>query len=185
MVCIGEECVRPLRTPDVRGKGISRTFQQVRVFEQMTVLDNILVILTTRKLGRALIDRGSADQSACAQSALEYVGLWEKRNDLASCLSYGQRKLLEIARVIAIDPEIILFDEPFAGLFKEMVEKVILILRELREKGKTIVLIEHNMDIIRSLSDHVIVMDGGRLLAQGKPESVLQRKEVIEAYLGE
>jgi ABC-type branched-subunit amino acid transport system ATPase component len=122
---------------------------------------------------------------------LKKVGLWEKRNELAKNLSYGQRKLLEIARVLAIvhsgvgDIEIIFFDEPFAGLFPEMIKTVVAVMKELREHGKTVVLIEHNMDLIRELSDHLYVLDAGQLLAEGNASEVLARKDVIEAYLGE
>ena len=83
------------------------------------------------------------------------------------------------------DIEIIFFDEPFAGLFPEMIKTVVAVMKELREHGKTVILVEHNMDLIRELSDHLYVLDAGQLLAQGKPDEVLARKDVIEAYLGE
>jgi ABC-type branched-subunit amino acid transport system ATPase component len=116
---------------------------------------------------------------------LKRVGLWEKRGALARNLSYGQRKLLEIARALSMNAQLYLFDEPFAGLFKEMVKTVVAVMKQLREEGKTVLLIEHNMELIRELSDWVIVMDSGKLLAEGKPTEVFSRKEVIEAYLGE
>jgi ABC-type branched-subunit amino acid transport system ATPase component len=114
-----------------------------------------------------------------------------KKDELAKNLSYGQRKLLEIARVLAMehsgtgDLEIFLFDEPFAGLFPEMIKIVKEVLLDLKNRGKSVVLIEHNIDLIRSLSDQIFVLDSGQLLAQGVPEEVLSRKDVIEAYLGE
>ena len=113
------------------------------------------------------------------------VGLREKKNQLAVNLSYGQRKLLEIARAVAMKAEIFLFDEPFAGLFPEMIKIVSGIMQELKKEGKTVVLIEHNMNIIRELCDHILVMDSGKLLAGGKPKEVLEKKEVIKAYLGD
>jgi len=170
---------------------ITRTFQDVRLFEQMTVLDNILVVLTERNVGGALFEKHKAFHLEKAEEVLERVGLSPKKNELASGLSYGQRKLLEIARVLAMthsqtgEAEIFFFDEPFAGLFPEMVKIVTSVIKELRDKGKTIILVEHNMDLIRELSDHVIVLDAGKLLAEGSPEEVLSRKDVIEAYLGE
>lgn len=171
--------------------GMTRTFQDVKLFEQMPVLDNILVVLTERSIWKALFEKHTALHLTKAEEVLKKVGLWEKRNELAKNLSYGQRKLLEIARILAMiesgsgDIEILFFDEPFAGLFPEMVKVVVSVLKELRAHGKAVILVEHNMDLIRELSDHIYVLDSGELLAQGKPEEVLARKDVIEAYLGE
>jgi ABC-type branched-subunit amino acid transport system ATPase component len=170
---------------DVASYGITRTFQEVRLFNQMPVLDNILLALTERNLFGALFERHNALHLKRAEELLRKVSLWEKRNEQAGNLSYGQRKLLEIARALAMNAEIYLLDEPFAGLFPEMVKIIVNIIKELRTEGKTVVLIEHNMDLIRELSDHVVVMDGGKLLAQGKPLEVLAMREVVEAYLGE
>jgi len=174
-----------LKTHDVSTVGITRTFQEVRLFEQMTVLDNILVVTTERGVFGALFERHTDYHVRKSMEVLKRVGLEEKKNALASNLSYGQRKLLEIARVLAMDKSLLLFDEPFAGLFPQMVKIVLSILKELREQGRTIVLIEHTMDIIRELSDEVIVIDEGKVLAHGTPEAVLKRKDVVEAYLGE
>lgn len=164
---------------------ITRTFQNVRVFEQMSVFDNLLVVLTHRNILGALFEKKKKLYEDRALHILEKIGLPEKKDELAMNLSYGQRKLLEIGRALAMDAEIILFDEPYAGLFPEMIKKVSEILKELRLAGKTIILVEHNMQIIRELCDHVIVMDAGELLAEGSPEKVLAQKSVVEAYLGE
>jgi branched-chain amino acid transport system ATP-binding protein len=165
--------------------GLTRTFQNVRLFEQISVLDNVLIALTSRSVYGSLFERDAAEHFSKAEAVLNRVGLWEKRDANAAELSYGQRKLLEIARALATDTETILFDEPYAGLFPEMVKLVSGIMRELREQGKTIVLIEHDMALIRELCDHVIVMDAGKLLAEGAPVEVLANKAVIEAYLGD
>ncbi len=170
---------------------MTRTFQDVRLFEQMTVLDNILVVLTERNVGGAFFEKHKAFHLEKAEEVLTRVGLAGKKNELASGLSYGQRKLLEIARVLAMvhsptgGAEIFFFDEPFAGLFPEMVKIVSSVIKELRDQGKTIILVEHNMDLIRELCDHLYVLDAGRLLAEGAPAEVLARKDVVEAYLGE
>jgi branched-chain amino acid transport system ATP-binding protein len=164
---------------------ITRTFQNVRVFEQMSVLDNLLVVLTHRNAVGALFEKKKKLYEDRAMSILDKIGLHDKRDELAMNLSYGQRKLLEIGRVLAMDSEIILFDEPYAGLFPEMIKKVSEIIKELRLAGKTIILVEHNMQIIRELCDHVVVLDAGEWLAEGTPEKVLSQKNVIEAYLGE
>ena len=115
---------------------------------------------------------------------MESVGLWEKRDSLAMNLSYGQRKLLEIGRAMALEVNTYLFDEPFAGLFPQMLERVKEIMKRMRAEGRTIIFISHNMDIVRELSDNIFVLDSGSLLAGGEVEEVLSSAEVIEAYLG-
>lgn len=187
----GEKEKGNLQPYEIAELGLTRTFQEVRVFEQITVLDNILVILTERSIWGALFGSHKKHHLLRAEEVLKKVGLWEKRNELALNLSYGQRKLLEVGRVLAMhfapvpEPLVIFFDEPYAGLFPYMVEIIKGIMKELRAGGKTLVLVEHNMDIIRELSDYVIVLDEGKLLAEGKPDYVLYDRKVIEAYLGE
>ncbi len=184
-VVVAGETLTVLRPYETKELGITRTFQDVRLFEQMPVLDNILVVLTERGVWSALFEKHGALHLAKVEEVLKRVGLWEKRNQLAKNLSYGQRKLLEIARVLAMNPDIIFFDEPFAGLFPEMLKVVVSVMQELKQQGKTQILVEHNMELIRELSDYLIVLDSGELLAEGKPAEVLSKKEVIEAYLGE
>lgn len=179
---VGLKVVHAYETPD---HGITRTFQEVRLFDQMSVWDNIMVALTDRRLFPALLERAQPRHREQAQRLLENVGMWEKRRDLASNLSYGQRKLLEIGRAMALDVNTYLFDEPFAGLFPQMLERVKGIMKEMRDQGRTIIFISHNMDIVRELSDHIIVLDSGSLLAEGEVEEVLSRAEVIAAYLGD
>ncbi len=183
-LCVSGVELTRIAPHDVPVYGMTRTFQNIRLFEQMTVSDNLLVVLTERAPLAALFERHSPLHEKQAEELLRRVGLWEKKNTLASRLSYGQRKLLEIARALAMRPKIIFFDEPFAGLFPEMVKIVVGIMKEFRVQGGTIILIEHAMDLIRELSDHLIVMDAGTVLAQGKPEEVLAQREVMEAYLG-
>lgn len=192
LVVVGNsEEVKNLLSHEVADYGITRTFQNVRLFEQIPVLDNILVVLTKRNVFSSLFETHKKFHIGKAQEVLEKVGLWEKRNELAKNLSYGQRKLLEIGRVLAMqngdgaESNIFFFDEPFAGLFPEMIKIVTSVIKELRDKGKTVILVEHNMDLIRELSDHIFVLDAGKLLAEGKPAEVLVRKDVVEAYLGE
>lgn len=164
--------------------GITRTFQNVRLFEQMTVLDNILVVVTERNVFGSLFEKHETYHQKTAENALRKVGLLDKKNQLAAHLSYGQRKLLEIARILVMRADVYLFDEPFAGLFPEMRKIISAIIRELEQKKKTVIIIEHDIDLIRELCTHVLVMDEGKLLAEGKPEQVLRKKEVIEAYIG-
>ncbi len=178
---VGLRTVHPHETPAL---GMTRTFQDVRVFNQISVWDNIMVVLTERRLLPALLERGKDSQKQRVEQVLKDVGMWDKRNSLAQDLSYGQRKLLEMARAMALDVNTYLLDEPFAGLFPQMLVVVKDIIRQLRAQGKSIIFISHNMDIVRELSDHLIVMDSGELLVEGDVDEVLARQEVIEAYLG-
>lgn len=190
-VVIGESIEKETLKPyEMAEFGVTRTFQYVALFEQMSVMENLLVVLTERNIWKSLFEKHSELHVKQAEDVLKRVGLWEKRNENAENLSYGQRKLLEIGRALAMDlrsdghANIMFFDEPYAGLFPEMRKVISEILKELRDQGKTIVLVEHSMDLIRELSDHVYVLDAGQLLAEGKPNEVLEDKAVIEAYLG-
>ena len=178
---VGLRVVRAHETPE---HGITRTFQEVRLFDQISVWDNILVVLTNRRVFPALMERSQESHQEKAMAILQSVGMWEKRDSLAMELSYGQRKLLEIGRAMALDVNIYLFDEPFAGLFPQMLERIKGIMKQVRDEGRTVIFISHNMDIVRELSDHLIVLDSGRLLTEGDVEVVLSSEEVIEAYLG-
>lgn len=187
---VGGENISSIERHEITDLGITRTYQDVRVFEQLPVLDNILVTLTKRGVFGSMFEKHKKFHLDKAESVLKRVGIWEKRDELANTLSYGQRKLLEIARVLATlsgsgtEGEIFLFDEPFAGLYPEMRKVVTEILLELRQKGKTVILVEHNMEIIREICDYAFVLDSGKILAEGKPAEVLSRDDVIEAYLG-
>ncbi len=184
MVIVNGAGLRVVHAHETPAHGITRTFQEVRLFDQISVLDNIMVVLTSRSVFSALMERTRSERRDKAQAILENVGMWEKRDSLAMELSYGQRKLLEIGRAMAMDVSTYLFDEPFAGLFPQMLERVKDIMRLMRDEGHTIIFISHNMDIVRELTDHLIVLDSGRLLTAGEVEDVLTSNEVIQAYLG-
>ena len=168
-------------TPD---HGVTRTFQEVRLFDQMTVFDNMMVVLTSRSLLPSIFERSNSEHQKKAEEILTQVGMWEKRDSMAGDLSYGQRKLLEIGRAMALEVQVYILDEPFAGLFPQMLERVKDLLRDLRANGRTVVFISHNMDIVRELSDHIIVLESGKFLLAGEVEDILTRPEVIRAYLG-
>ena len=169
---------------DVATYGITRTFQEVRLFNQMTVLDNTLLTLTERNVFAGLFEKHQAWHLEKAKELLEAVELWEKRNENAGNLSYGQRKLLEVLRAFAMDAKILFLDEPFAGLSPRMIPVVKKLISELRAAGKTAVLVEHNLQLIRELCDHVFVLDSGVLIAEGRPEEVFARQKVVDAYIG-
>lgn len=184
MVIVDGIGLKVVKAYEMPGLGVTRTFQEVRLFDQISVWDNIMVVLTNRKLFPSMMERTNSGHREKAKEILEAVGMWDKRRSLAGELSYGQRKLLEIGRAMALGVDIFLLDEPFAGLFPQMLERVKTILKGMRDEGRTIIFVSHNMEIVREMSDHIIVMDSGQLLTSGDVEVVLNRKEVIEAYLG-
>ena len=184
IVVIDTVGIRVLKAHETPDHGITRTFQEVRLFDQISVWDNIMVGLTERRLFPSLLERTNPRHLEKAEQILRSVGMWEKRDAMAGDLSYGQRKLLEIGRVMALDVNIYLFDEPFAGLFPRMLERVKAILKEMRQQKRTVIFVSHNMDIVRELSDHIFVLDSGSLLAVGEVDEVLGRSTVIDAYLG-
>jgi branched-chain amino acid transport system ATP-binding protein len=170
--------------------GIVRTFQSVYLFEQMSVLDNIILALTERSVFKSIFGATKTTSIEKAEIILKRLNLWQKKNDLANDLSYGQRKLLEIGRVMAMveNPnfkiKIVMFDEPFSGLFPEAIKTISSIMVEIKESGRAVVLVEHNMNIIKKLSDKVFVMDEGKNFIEGDPNMVLSNEGVVEIYLG-
>ena len=184
IVVIDSVGLRVVKAHETAEHGITRTFQEVRLFDQISVWDNIMVVLTDRRLFPSLLERTKSRHKEKARQILQSVGMWEKRDAMAQDLSYGQRKLLEIGRAMAMDVGIYLFDEPFAGLFPRMLEQVKTILKEMRGRERSIVFVSHNMDIVRELADHLFVLDSGTLLAAGEVDEVLSRANVIDAYLG-
>jgi branched-chain amino acid transport system ATP-binding protein len=158
--------------------GMGRTFQVVRPLRRMTVLDNVIASAFLRAK-----DKNEARE--IASETLRFTGLFEDRNILSKGLPLGKRKKLEITRALATRPEMLLLDESFAGLNPSEQNELIDIIRQIRDKGITIMVIEHHMKVIMSLSDRIVVLNYGEKIAEGTPKEIGNNPLVIEAYLGE
>lgn len=173
-------------------RGIGRTFQIPRPFAEMTVLENVLTgaqhqageTLLANFLAPGRVAREERAAMEKAMGLLEFLTLAGLAHEPARVLSGGQRKLLELARALMADPKVILLDEPAAGVNPALLEFIIARILELNARGTTILLIEHNMDMVARLCGRIIVMAQGRLLREGKPDEVARDPAVIEAYLG-
>jgi ABC-type branched-subunit amino acid transport system ATPase component len=161
------------RPHEISRLGIARTFQETRVFKKMTVLENLLVA-----------GRGRSSSIERARDQLKWIGLSGLEDRQASALSYGQQKLLEFVRTLMSDPAFVLLDEPTAGISPFLTKRMLESFRALRDKGKTLVIVEHNMDVISSVCERAVVLHHGQKIAEGTPAEIQRDSAVQDAYLG-
>jgi ABC-type branched-subunit amino acid transport system ATPase component len=158
----------------IAGLGLGRTFQVIRVFPELTAFENLLVVA---RGNRALARRRALE-------LLSFVRLEPLAGELAGALSYGQQKLVEFARVLMIDPALILLDEPAAGVNRTLLNELLTAIRGLRDDGRTVLIVEHDMKVVMGLCDWIFVLDYGEKIAEGPPEAIQRDERVIEAYFG-
>jgi ABC-type branched-subunit amino acid transport system ATPase component len=184
--------LRGLTPHRVQRRGVARTFQHLRLWNKMTVLDNVLLGCQGRAGENVLtlflrpgpVRDEEARARERAMDVLGFFGLAERAHDLAEDLAYPEQKLLSMARIVATDAEVLLLDEPTSGLDTEWMHRIVPIVRGLVGRGKTVLLIEHNMELIAQLSDEVVFLHQGHVMAQGKPEQITKDPALTDIYFG-
>jgi len=174
---LGEE-ITGMAPEEICRRGIARTFQIVRPFGSMTVLENILV-------GAFFRDKNKKRAAAWAEEVLAFTGLAARRDVLAGELTIADKKRLELARALATRPKLLLLDEVMAGLNPKETQEAVELVQAINQRGVTLFVVEHVMEVIMPISHRVMVLDGGNKIAEGPPEEVAKNPEVIKAYLGE
>ena len=177
-VFFNDRRISGLRPHQVCKLGIARTFQVVKPLQRMSVLDNVIASAFLRKKSRAQAEE-------VAMETIGFTGLIDDRDVISKGLPLGKRKKLEIARALATQPELLLLDESFAGLNPHELDESIGIIRRIKERGITIMIIEHHMKVIMSISDRIVVLNYGEKIAEGTPHEIAHNPLVVEAYLGE
>lgn len=191
-ICFNNYTIDGLPPWRIAQLGIGKLFQDVRIFHKLTVLENVLLarkeqpgekpFISLFRRRRAIdVEKMNIDE---ARNWIKFVELGEREDSLAEDLSYGQQKLLVIARLLAGGFEVLLLDEPTAGVNPRMIKSVLDVIKRMAQAGKTLVVIEHNMSVIAEISDWVYFMDDGKVITFGKPQEILEDPEVRKAYLG-
>jgi neutral amino acid transport system ATP-binding protein len=173
-----------LRPHQIARLGLSRTFQITREIKELTVLENVVVHARTRGLLDLLASSMRAAERDRAMALLDLVGLARFADAPARTLSFGQRKLLELAAALMPEPKIILLDEPAAGVNPALLDAIVGYIEQVNQDGVTFLIVEHNMELVMNLCDPIVVMAQGKVLAHGSPEQIQSDPRVLEAYLG-
>ena len=193
-VRLGDTDLTHRRPDQIVAMGLGRVFQHPQVIADLSVLDNLLVACHRRlrfavvaeMIGLPVVRRAEDEARAAAVAVAERIGLAGSLDMLTGSLPYGHRKLLELGRVILMGAQLLLLDEPIAGLNETEIEHLARLVLELRDDGGlSILLVEHNMGLVRRLCDRAVVLDAGQVIAEGTPDDVLQDRRVLLAYLGE
>jgi len=181
-----------LQSYQIAQMGITRTFQNIRLFPQLTALENIQLAakyengdsLSAALFQTKTMKREDRENKEKALELLDLVNLRDKKDEYAQNLSHGQQKLLELVRALATDAELILLDEPTAGVFPDTRLTILKLIQNLADNGKTILFIEHDMKVVMGTAENIIVINFGKKIAEGIPEDITNNEQVIEAYLG-
>jgi branched-chain amino acid transport system ATP-binding protein len=191
-VTFGDEPLTGRRPCDIARRGVVRTFQKTSVFPTLSVLDNVLIGLHLRArarlaailAGRRAVRAEEARLREEAAAILDFVGLAPRRADTASSLPYGEQRLVELAVALGARPRVLLLDEPGAGMTGGEKERLVELIRRVREQDVTVFLVEHDMRLVMGISDTVVVLNHGRVIAEGPPATIQAHPEVVRAYLG-
>ena len=184
--------ITALAPHEIARLGVGRLFQDIRVFAKLTVLDNVLLARKHQPGENPLVslflrnkmNHVEKDNLEQAKKWIEFVGLGGKEESLAEDLSYGQQKLLSLARLLAGDADLLLLDEPASGVHPAMLKRILELLRSLVDQGKTIMIIEHNMRVVNEISDWVMLLNNGKLVSFGLPDEIMNDPVLEEVYLG-